>query len=379
MNLFKKRTGGRWMGWTATVGMTVGMGLGTLAHDTGGRHDHAPEAKPLPFVVDANGPVKLAGPRIKRYDQPVSGQGYWAFSPVVGAMPVPVEALPVLKGAHGTLIVNPAKDVIYWGLQDVGWVEFSNGLMSSRVLEQDPAFKKGNLHGADILLRPGRSPLVAAADNVQGEVYISDTTFAKAETLRIPSGGPYADGKGYAPTDVAFEGDKTLWVTDGYGKAYFMAADVSPMRFRGEFHGGKDMSKTPHGITFDTASGTLLISARPEAQVHRWSPKSKKMLEVHGLPAGSTVCDVDVWGDYVLAACLDGPKGTPGPLYVIDQKRKVVLSTIKPKEELGYAYAQHLHDACWYVTGSGANRSVYILFTSWNPGGIGALKLVNAE
>jgi hypothetical protein len=97
------------------------------------------------------------------------------------------------------------------------------------------------------------------------------------------------------------------------------------------------------------------------------------------VPAGSTVCDVDIWGNYVLAACLDGPKGTPGPLYVIDSKRKVVVSTIKPKEELGYAFAQHMHDACWYVTGKGDKREVYILFTSWNPGGVGALKLVNAE
>ncbi len=375
MNSILKQAALGWVGWV----MAVGTGSVVLGHDTGGAHDHAPEAKPLPFVVDTTGPVKLTGPKVKRFDQPVSGQGYWAFSPVVGAMPVPVEALPVLKGAHGTLIVDPTKDVVYWGLQDVGWVGFSNRLMSSWVLQQDDVFKKGNLHGADILARRGKAPLVAAADNAQGDVYVSDTSFSKAEVVKIPKGGPYADGKGYAPTDVAFEGDKTLWVTDGYGKAYFMSADVSPLQFRGDFHGGKEMSKTPHGITFDSASGTLLISARPEAQVHRWSLKSRKMMEVHGLPAGSTVCDVDVWGNYVLAACLDGPKGTPGPLYVIDQKRKVVVSTIKPKEELGYAYAQHLHDACWYVTGTGANRSVYILFTSWNPGGIGALKLVNAE
>ena len=365
-------------GWTA-LAVAVLLSAPLLAHDSANPHDHPPAAKPLPFVVDSTGPVKVSGPKVKRFDVPVSGQGYWAFSPVVGAVPVPASALPVLKGAHGTLVVDPTRDVVYWGLENVGFVGFSNRLMSSWVIEGDPALRKGNLHGADILSRPGKSPLVAAADNVEGEVYVSDTTFQKAEKVRIPSGGPYADGKGYAPTDVAFGEAGTLWVTDGYGRAYFMPADVDPLKFRGKFHGGKSLSQTPHGITFDPASKNLLISARPEAQVHHWSVKDSKVLEVQGLPAGSTVCDVDIWGNYVLAACLDGPNGTPGPLYVIDQKRKVVISTIKPKEELGYAFAQHLHDACWYVTGKGDKREVYILFTSWNPGGIGALKLVNAE
>jgi hypothetical protein len=365
-------------GWTALTAAVL-LTAPVLAHDSANPHDHPPAAKPLPFVVDSTGPVKVSGSKVKRYDVPVSGQGYWSFSPVVGAVPVPASALPVLKGAHGTLVVDPTRDVVYWGLENVGFVGFSNRLMSSWVIEGDPALKKGNLHGADILSRPGKSPLVAAADNAEGEVYVTDTTFQKAEKVRIPPGGPYADGKGYAPTDVAFGEAGTLWVTDGYGRAYFMPADVDPLKFRGKFHGGKSLSQTPHGITFDPASKNLLISARPEAQIHHWSVKDSKVLEVQGLPAGSTVCDVDIWGNYVLAACLDGPKGTPGPLYVIDQKRKVVVSTIKPKEELGYAFAQHLHDACWYVTGKGDKREVYILFTSWNPGGIGALKMVNAE
>ena len=55
-----------------------------------------------------------------------------------------------------------------------------------------------------------------------------------------------------------------------------------------------------------------------------------------------------------------------------------IVSTIKPKEDLGYSDAQHIHDAAWYVTGKGGKQEVYIVFTNWNPGGIGALKLVNA-
>lgn len=367
--------------WAAVglAGWAAGSGWRAGAHEVAKASAGPQPAAVMPFVVDQKGPVKVSGPRVKRSEVQVSGQGYWTFTPVVGAVPVPVNALPLIKGAHGTVIVDREKDVVYWGLENVGWVGFGERLMKSWVVDGDPAFRKGNLHGADIIFRKGKPPLVAAADNAEGEVYVSDTAFKNAAKVRIPAGGPYADGKGYAPTDVAFAPGGTVWVTDGYGKAYFMPADADPLKFRGEFFGGKKMSGTPHGITFDAGTGSLLVSARPEAQVHVWSPKEKGFLENNQLPAGSTVCDVDVWGDYVLAACLDGPKGTPGPLYVIDKKRRAILSTIKPKEELGYEHAQHLHDACWYVTGSGASREVYIVFTAWNPGGIGALKLVHAE
>ena len=54
-------------------------------------------------------------------------------------------------------------------------------------------------------------------------------------------------------------------------------------------------------------------------------------------------------------------------------------SIVKPKEELGYDLADHMHDAIWYFHKSGKKTDVYILFTNWNPGGIGALKLVNVS
>lgn len=165
---------------------------------------------------------------------------------------------------------------------------------------------------------------------------------------------------------------------DGYGQNRFMAADVSPFRWQGEHYGsGKLFSQTMHGVTYDKAHDELLISARPEGQLKRVDRKPRLLKEILGLPQGTLLCDVDLWGDYLLAACLDGAKKTPGPLYVINLKRHVVVSTIKPKEELGYDDAQHMHDAAWYVTGKGREQEVYILFTNWNPGGIGALRLVN--
>lgn len=354
-----------------------------LAHDAGAPHsDHSDEATksvPLNFITETKGPVSAPKPVKLAPGTRVSGQGFWRFVAAKDKVPVPAEALPKIKGAHGTLIVDKETDTAYWGLQDIGWISFTGKLGKSAVVNQDPVFKRGNLHGADLLPRRGKTPLIAAADNVEGEVYLSDTSFQNPQVLKTPNLEPYSDGKGYAPTDVAFEGKDRLWVTDGYGKAWFMPAGLDPLKFQGQAFGGKAFSGTPHGITYDPQNHSLIISARPEGLIKTWDPKHQHTHAIDGLPPGSTVCDVDVWGDYVLAPCLDGADKSPGPVYIVNLKKKAVVATIRPKADLGYEDAQHIHDACWYVTGSGRNREVYILFTNWNPGGVGALQLVNPE
>src|SRR4029450_3457879 len=113
----------------------------------------------------------------------------------------------------------------------------------------------------------------------------------------------------------------------------------------------------------DPASRSLLIAARPEGQIKRWSPATHECLEVLGLPKGSTLCDVDVWGDYVLAPCLDGTDQSPGPIYVVNLKKRAIVSTIRPKIDLGLNDALHIHDATWYFMGKGTKRELYVLFT----------------
>lgn len=351
-----------------------------FAHDVADGKPHHHEAttvNALPFVIEKEGPVRApkaikAEPGLK-----VTGQGFWKFVAARDLVPVPTEIQSKLKPAHGTLIVDKKSDTVYWGLQQVGWVGFGEKLTKSWVVAGDPVMSKGNLHGADILPRFGRKSLIAAADNVTGQIFLTDTTFQKAEILRIPEGQPYADKKGFAPTDVAFVGGKELWITDGYGKAWFMPASVSPLKYEEKYFGGKKFSGTPHGITYDASDKSLLVSARPEGQVKRFDLKHEHVHGIEGLPPGSTVCDVDVWGDYALAPCLDGPNKSNGPIYIINLKKKTVVSTLKVKDDLGYDLALHIHDACWYVTGKGSKQEVYVVFTNWNPGGIGAIKLVN--
>jgi hypothetical protein len=362
--------------------LTAGLPLAALAaaalgHDAG--HDHAHHspaiAEALPFRVEAKTPVK--GAKTPAGSVKTSGQGAWTFAAALDRVPVPEAAKPSLKGAHGTLIVDAERDTVFWGLENVGWIAFRDRLTQSEILAGDPVLAKGNLHGADLLPRKGQLPLVVAADNVEGHVYLSDTRFTAVEQVGIPKGGPYTDGKGFAPTDAAFTRTGEIYATDGYGKAYFMPLTAAPLAYTGAFYGGKAASQTPHGVTYDAKDQSLLVSARPEGQIKRWSLAKEEWLAIHGLPAGSTVCDVDLLGDYALAPCLNGPNNSPGPIYIINLKTKAIVSTIKPKEELGYTDAQHIHDACWYVSGKGGKRELYVLFTNWNPGGVGAVKLVS--
>jgi hypothetical protein len=344
-------------------------------------HDHGPAAKspvtPLPMAVEKKGPVKVRA--AQETPTRVSGSGYWKFTPAPDLVPVPDAAKPHMKGAHGTVLVDPSTGTLFWGLQKVGWIAYTDRLSRGEIIQGDPAFARGNLHGADLLARKGQLPLVVAADDSEGEVYVTDTSFQKAETLSWPQSSLYSEKNQFHPTDAAFIDGNTIYITDGYGKAYVMSASRDPLRYDGIFLGGKEMSQTPHGITYLKERKELLISARPEGQIKGLKPKGAKWLETLALPEGSTVCDVDVWGNYALAPCLDGPNKTPGPIYIINLKTRKIVSTIKPKEDLGYTDAQHIHDACWYVTKNGRQTEVYIVFTNWNPGGIGALKLVNVQ
>ncbi len=352
--------------------------VGARAHELGVPHpDESAISIPLNFIVETKGPVAAPKAVPRPPGTAVTGQGFWRFIAARDKVPVPTEALPKLKGAHGTVIFNPATDTVYWGLQEVGWIAFTDKLTKSAVVPQDPVFKSGNLHGADILFRRGKPPLVAVADNVRGQVYLSDTSFQHPQILKTPKLEPYADGKGYAPTDVAFQGQHRLWITDGYGKAWFMPAGVDNFQYQGEAFGGKSFSATPHGITYNPENQCLIISARPEGLLKTWDPKTEQLREVNSLPAGSTICDVDLWGDYALAPCLDGPDKSPGPIYIVNLRKKAVVAVLKPKTDLGYEDALHIHDACWYITGKGRHREVYVVYTNWNPGGVGALKLVN--
>jgi len=347
------------------------------AHDGAGDHVHDfIPTNTLPVRIELKGPVSTIASKPATGTK-VSGQGFWRFAAARELMPLPPEVVDKVTPAHGTLIVDAERDIVYWGLKKVGWVGFSNRLHNSWVVQGGEQFTHNNLHGADLLPRRGKLPLVAAADNEGGKIYLSDTTFKNPQTLAVPKLGAYLTNTTYRPTDVAFVNGRRLFVTDGYAQGYFLPVAVDPFSYEGEIFGGKSLSQTPHGITYDAKGKSLVISARPEGQAKRWSVSKEKYAATDALPVGTLLCDVDLWSHYALAACLDGPNKTPGPLMIVNLKTRTIASIIKPKEELGYDFCDHIHDAAWYVVKNGRRTEIYLLFTSWNPGGLGVLKLVN--
>lgn len=360
----------------AATALAAAAGAVAHAHDTGKDHGHAPVvAKPFPFIVEKTGPVEVPLAKLPA-DTKVTGSGYWKFIARRDLAPTPEAAMPHRTKAHGTLIVDPATKNLYWSLVGVGWIGYTNGLSSAWIIQGDAAFNAGTIHGADLLPRKGKAPLVAAADNVSGKLYLTDTTFQTAKALSVPEGAPYTK-KNFNPTDAAFVSADEVWFTDGYAQAWVMQVDVDPFAYHGAFYGGKTLSGTPHGITYRREEKSMLVAARPEGLMKRLPLKTGLVDEISGLPPGSTVCDFDVWGDYALAPCLDGENRSAGPIYIINLKKRAVVATLKVKDDLGYADAQHIHDACWYVTGKKGEEKVFVVFTNWNPGGIGAIQLVN--
>ena len=312
----------------------------------------------------------------------LSGQGAWTFLADTNLVPVPAAAQSFVKGAHGTIITDPDQDTVYWGLQGVGWIGFSNHLTVSWIVKGDPKLAEGNLHGADLIKRPkGQLPLVVAADNVKHRVFVSDTSFSNVQVLGYPAAtAKYKDANQFNPTDATWVDAGHFWVTDGYGQGWVSEGTTSPLEYTGAVFGGPNMSKTPHGVSYDAKAGELLVSARPEGQVVHWNLRRQEVVKTHGLPGVEnngkksvpTICDLELWGDYALAPCLDGAGGTPGPIYVVNRKKWEIVSVVQPKTELGFPLAQHIHDAALYAHGG----RLWLIFTNWNPGGIGAAELV---
>jgi hypothetical protein len=359
----------------ATTLVLALVAANTFAHYASDAEYAVSNAIALPFQVERTGPPRVVA---VAPTAPVSGAGFWKFSAATDLVPLPNLTYSQITNAHGTIIVDAAADKVYWGLQGVGWIGFSNQLRNSWLIAGNSAFTNGNLHGGDIRPRGGRqSPLIAVADNRSFKVYLTDTAFQNVETLTVPTFGTYLTNNTFKPTDVAFGRGSELWIADGYGRQKFMPADFSPLKWRGDIHGGGRFSMTLHGVTYDQAHDDLLFSARPEGQLKRLNRATLRAQAIAGLPAGTKLCDVDLWGDYALAACLDGANGTAGPLYIINLKTSTIAATIKPKDDLGYTAALHLHDAAWYVRQTPQGREVYVLFTYWNPGGFGALRLVS--
>jgi hypothetical protein len=111
-----------------------------------------------------------------------------------------------------------------------------------------------------------------------------------------------------------------------------------------------------------------VIADRPNArlQVHGLTGD---FIASQSLPPGSWPCGTHTiqWeGRWltVIGSLLDPVKDRPAPIYIIDADTAEVLSTIRPKEDLGIDAVQHLHNVIWHVH----QGQLYLVCQSWNPG-----------
>jgi hypothetical protein len=176
----------------------------------------------------------------------------------------------------------------------------------------------------------------------------------------------------FKPTDTVMVGEQ-LVVADGYGANYISTADLHTHQWVSHF-GGKTTDPDHHG-RFGTAHGInltpqhthLAIADRPHSRIAITTPQGD-WVGSHGLPAGSRPCGIDFteWQgqSYAVIGSLDDPeKGRPAPIYILDADYHLI-STIRPKEDLGIEQADHIHNTIWYQY----NGKLYLICQAWNPG-----------
>ena len=250
--------------------------LDAVAHDGHGTNSGT-RLLPVRIVTEQKPPVEPMITVSRSGGVPTSGQGAWTFMAVTNVLPIPAEAKGAVKGAHGTIIVDSDRDTVYWGLERVGWIAFSNNLTESRVVKGDPKLAEGNIHGADLIKRPkGQLPLVAAADNVKHRVFVSDSSFANVQILGCPTkSGKYTDAAQFKPTDATWVSTERFWVTDGYGEGWISEATTSPLDYTGLMFGGHGLSQTPHGVTYDPTSKGLNREREARGKVCALEPQEQ--------------------------------------------------------------------------------------------------------
>lgn len=263
---------------------------------------------------------------------------------------------------------------LYYGMPGCGILRIDPNLAKQELIELPAHLKPMNFHstklgsidGAMRLFLPANGDALVAVVTLEGAL---DFILTKPEFEQYQ-----AESAKFAPTDTALV-DRQLFVADGYGSNYISSVDVHTHRWTGIFGGPAD---TPtHNGRFSTAHGLnvhpahhhhLVIADRPNSrlQVHG---TDGSFASSHALPAGSWPCGIDFieWEGRrlaVIGSLVDPVKDRPAPIYIVDGETFEVLSTIRPKEELGIDPVQHLHNVVWHVH---AGR-LFLVCQSWNPG-----------
>ena len=304
-----------------------------------------------------------------------SGQGAFVFTHREELTHLPKAAQAHEVKLHGGFAEDerPGYGQLYYAMPGAGLLRISADLTTQEILELSPDLQAVNFHSTKIgefdgklrLFLPANGEAFVAVLTLDGEVdfILSRPEFAEYANAEVP----------FRPTDTVLAGAQ-LWVADGYGANYISTADLATHRWTGLF-GGKTEDAHEHG-RFGTAHGMnlspvhhhLAIADRPHSRVELVGLDGA-FVQTYGLPAGSRPCGIDYieWHGRWLAVVgsLDDPQqGRPAPIYILDATTYQLLSTVRPKEELGLELVDHLHNVVWHEH----NGRLFLVCQAWKPG-----------
>lgn len=324
--------------------------------------------------------------------QAVSGSGKLKFRVLYTSSHLPAEAQTVLKGAHGgfTVDLRPGKGETYFSLKGAGIIQISADLKSTRMIDTAPEMKGTNLHNTTIHHTASGNSYLLFPGNEAGRVFVTGVDGKLLHTMARPDGSSdlgnpiatdYFKGRGnLVPTDVEMI-DDTMYVATGYSNLDFvLTAKVTSMSpFRANWNdlafGGKGTGPgqfgTGHGITVPPGTKRIDVADRPNSEIDRFT-RYGQYLSTLRMPLGSFPCDIYYLGKHAVVGSLHGPDRSKGaPIYIMENDQ--LVSTIMPKEDLGLANFQHIHNAVLREV----NGKMYVIAQAWNPGDFAILEQVD--
>ncbi len=330
----------------------------------------------LGLEVEAGGNGEPGGSEDKR-----TGEGEWTFRWNRELSELPEEAKKVLAGAHGGFAVDwKGNRDVYFALKGCGVIKMSADLTKKEVIHLDPYLLQGNFHNTTLIRDEKGNPYLALPDDERERVYIASVDGKLINVLQHPRGNQYYDSwQAFKPTDVEQAPDRTIFIVTGYSPGdYVVTADPFSGQWKKLIFGGKGAQhgqfNTGHGITWNPVKETLDIADRPNSRIESYGTDGTYKSTV-GLPPGSLPCDVSFMDGFTLVGCLEGPdKKQAAPVYIVNRDGSIV-STVKPKDDLGLGLFTHVHNAAWHAVGSGDGKKTYLLVQAWNPGGFAVLEL----
>jgi hypothetical protein len=304
-----------------------------------------------------------------------SGQGPFTFIYRDDLHTLPASTVEAEINLHGgfALDMRPGYGQAYYGMPGHGVMRVEPDLRRQDLIPLPADLAPLNFHSTKIGVFDGRPRLILPAEGA-ALVAVVDLDGRLDFVLPRPEFDAYAAAEApFRPTDTALVDDH-LYVADGYGSNYISRADVHARRWLDAFGGpagdppedGK--FSTAHGLNRTPDGGRLAIADRPNSRIQEHGFDGR-FLASHHLPAGAWPCGINFFQDgergcAVVGNLRDPVEGRPAPIYILDADSYEVISTIRPKEELGVERAQHLHNVIPHAHGG----KLYLLCQSWNPG-----------